>query len=190
MMKYHGLLILLFSGLLVGCVRQQQEVVPTPAVKTDTEQIKKPIGGERDEFGCLGPAGYQFIEEVGACGRSWELDENQRQAAALAVATLGFEPGMTVIGVVEAECGGCFEVVVELRPNRWLVRVEDGEVVDRSLTSEECEDLGGTVVNVTGGGICGVGEYNVGEVIGLMSKNYCCKGGNHEIKKTRRLWKI
>ncbi|GAG23697.1 unnamed protein product, partial [marine sediment metagenome] len=43
--------------------------------------VEQPIGGERDEHGCLGPAGYTWDENVGACLRDWELNDNQKQAA-------------------------------------------------------------------------------------------------------------
>ncbi len=32
----------------------------------------KPIGGERDEHGCLGPAGYQWCPSKQKCVRMWE----------------------------------------------------------------------------------------------------------------------
>ena len=33
---------------------------------------EKPIGGERDEHGCLGPAGYTWCESKQKCLRTWE----------------------------------------------------------------------------------------------------------------------
>lgn len=33
---------------------------------------EKPIGGERDEYGCLGPAGYQWCPSTQKCQRMWE----------------------------------------------------------------------------------------------------------------------
>ncbi len=33
--------------------------------------IEKPIGGERDEYGCLGPAGYTWNETDQLCVREW-----------------------------------------------------------------------------------------------------------------------
>jgi len=40
--------------------------------RTFVEQI---IGGQRDEYGCLGPAGYTYNETIDSCVRQWELDE-------------------------------------------------------------------------------------------------------------------
>ena len=52
------------------------EVVAEPV-----QPPKKLIGGETDDHGCLGPAGYTWDEDVGACIRDWELTEVQKDAA-------------------------------------------------------------------------------------------------------------
>ena len=36
---------------------------------------EQPIGGERDEHGCLGPAGYSWDEEIQACARNWSTTD-------------------------------------------------------------------------------------------------------------------
>ena len=40
--------------------------------ETFVEEIEASIGGERDEHGCLGPAGYSYNETLGGCVREWE----------------------------------------------------------------------------------------------------------------------
>ena len=35
--------------------------------------IEKPIGGDKDEHGCLIAAGYTWNEEIGLCVRQWEI---------------------------------------------------------------------------------------------------------------------
>ncbi|MBU4341863.1 MAG: serpin family protein, partial [Candidatus Altiarchaeota archaeon] len=70
------------------------------------------VGGERDEHGCLGPAGYAWDEDIGACTREWELDEGQRRAAKIAVAPLSYP--VTVTGVNVLRCPGCFNVGVDV----------------------------------------------------------------------------
>ena len=42
------------------------------------------IGGQRDKYGCLGPAGYSYSEDIGACVRSWEIDDEGKTLAAKA----------------------------------------------------------------------------------------------------------
>ena len=71
------------------------------------------IGGERDGRGCLGPAGYSYDEKVNACIRKWELDDNQKRAAAIAVESVGYEKGLTVTDVLTAKCPGCFTVKMQ-----------------------------------------------------------------------------
>lgn len=36
-----------------------------------------PVGGERDQYGCLIPAGYQWCPAIEECVRSWELVEER-----------------------------------------------------------------------------------------------------------------
>ncbi|MCK4884344.1 MAG: hypothetical protein KAS30_05710, partial [Candidatus Diapherotrites archaeon] len=62
--------MLIGMTLIAGCINEPNNNVP--------------IGGERDEYGCLGPAGYGWNEETSACIRGWELTENQRKAARIA----------------------------------------------------------------------------------------------------------
>ncbi|MBN2251669.1 MAG: hypothetical protein JW724_06320 [Candidatus Altiarchaeota archaeon] len=77
--------------------------------QTFTEEL---IGGGRDEHGCLGPAGYSYDEDVGACTRSWELDEDQKKAAKMAIAPLS-STGWTVVEVTTLRCVGCFNVLLQ-----------------------------------------------------------------------------
>ena len=86
--------------------------------------INQPIGGERDEHGCLGPAGYTWNESVGACIREWELNENQKQAAKIAVDYVGYEYATTIIEVMVARCPGCFVVKLEQGENRDAITVD------------------------------------------------------------------
>lgn len=45
-----------------------------PATRTKMREHLdgKPVGGQRDEHGCLGPAGYTWDESLKACVRPWE----------------------------------------------------------------------------------------------------------------------
>lgn len=99
------------------------------------------IGGQRDENGCLGPAGYTFVERIGACARDWEIDtEDKRQAAKIAVEHVGFKKGLTVIDVEVLKCPGCFDVsldrkIVSLR--NWEVSSMDGLDLELEKDKEE-----------------------------------------------------
>jgi len=102
---------------------------------------EKPIGGERDEHGCLGPAGYTWNEDVNACIREWELNENQKEAAKIAVENVGYTKGLTILEVMVARCPGCFAVKLEKDNKRIDVNLENWLVVStpetEKLTLEE-----------------------------------------------------
>ena len=117
------------------------EVVDS-ALSDNTEDAETPIGGERDEHGCLGPAGYSWNEEVSACLREWELDEDARRAAGIAVAPLSYR--VTIISVENYGCHGCFRVNLERNDNRMQLTVMlknwtfyEGQLEEGSLTLEE-----------------------------------------------------
>lgn len=76
------------------------------------EEEETLIGGQRDTHGCLGPAGYSYNEPVGACIREWELNENQRKAAKIAVES-SKKQQLTVVEVLEEVCEGCFLVKLQ-----------------------------------------------------------------------------
>lgn len=86
------------------------------------------IGGNRDEHGCLGPAGYGWSEEVGACVREWELDESARRAARLAVDHIGQKEGLTVVEVLPIKCPGCFRVMLDVFQEKIQVDLKNWEV--------------------------------------------------------------
>jgi len=44
-----------------------------------------------------------------------------------------------------------------------------------TLTPDECIKLGGRTVNIVGGESCSANEENLGEVVGFISPNICCK---------------
>ena len=139
------------------------------------QQDQQPIGGQRDEHGCLGPAGYTYNSYVGACVREWELDDNQREAARIVMEYVGWENGTTVIMAQTARCPGCFVVEVEQGRNRRVLTLEDYEVVHVSMTPMECEAEGGTVVTTTGGVGCPEGKESINDVTGFISPAICCK---------------
>jgi hypothetical protein len=86
------------------------------------------IGGDRDEHGCLGPAGYSWNDEVSACVREWELDDAKRAAATKAVEKVGEQESITVIGVSMEGCEGCYTVTLEYAGLTKLIVVEEYEM--------------------------------------------------------------
>jgi hypothetical protein len=97
--------------MLAGCNQNltADENKKTP-IDTPSEDDQL-IGGQRDEHGCLGPAGYSWSEEIGACIRQWEIDSDELTLAAkTAVAQGSDEESLTVVSVEPLRCVGCYQV--------------------------------------------------------------------------------
>ena len=171
-------LVALVVGAVVWARRGAEPSAPLP-VEIETEELTDNplIGGDRDEHGCLGAAGYRFDEEIGACIRDWELDEDQGRAAKIAVTSAGLEKP-TVVEVLPDQCPGCFSVSLAADEDRVKIRLENWQVVGRSLTPDECTQQGGRTVNIVGGDGCEPGEEEIGEVTGFISPNICCKASD------------
>ncbi|MCP3682873.1 MAG: hypothetical protein GY861_09305 [bacterium] len=145
---------------------------------------EQPIGGETDDHGCLGAAGYTYDEDIQACVRDWELNDNQAKAAKIAVESLDVMGEATINEVVVARCPGCFVVDVKLHSYDKNVKVNlaDWEVVkppkeEIELSPEDCEAKGGRPVNIVGGDSCNDEEVTIGPVVGFISPNICCIPG-------------
>lgn len=131
------------------------------------------LGGEIDEYGCLGPAGYTFNKEVGACLREWEFDDNQKRAAKIAVDYVGAKKGLTVIKIYSSRCPGCYVVYLKDDVHEIKITFENWEITEeeRTLTISECKAKGGKPLDVDD---CGSGKESVGEVTGFGSPHICC----------------
>ncbi len=137
----------------------------------DTPCLPK-IGGERDEYGCLGAAGYTYDEEVEACIRTWELDEEQKQIAQLVVGFFGKEYGLTV-SVTSMDCDDCLTVILN-NPEDEIKRIDVIDNKIKEMTIQECEGIGGEPLNIVGGDYCDETTYNAGKAVGFISFNICC----------------
>ncbi len=69
------LIIIIPASFLAGCSKNlspttNEDSWPTPQIEvTSTEPL---IGGQKDEHGCLGPAGYSWCPSKNKCLRTWE----------------------------------------------------------------------------------------------------------------------
>ena len=106
------------------------------------------IGGQTDEHGCLGAAGYSWNKDVKACIREWELNEDQKKAAKIAVEYVNPMKGVTIKSVDVARCPGCFQVNLILGLNagekevsvpleNWQVKID---------TFEACANAGNPIM--------------------------------------------
>ncbi|MBN2096320.1 hypothetical protein JW752_02870 [Candidatus Peregrinibacteria bacterium] len=162
---FFSVLILSFSLLLIGCMPAPGKPAPLPSEQLPAEPL---IGGQRDEHGCLGPAGYSWNETVQACVREWELDEGQQKAAGIAVKHVGPEYATTIIGVDVARCPGCFSVRLEKGEERipYTVTLNNWEVADIPEPQDNfgCKEAGGNWLS----------EYNECE---YGSREWCEEAG-------------
>lgn len=87
------------------------------------------IGGQRDDFGCLGPAGYSWDSEIEACIRPWEINEAQREAVKIAVDYVGSAEGITILEArrIKAKCD-CFYVLIEKNGKNISVNLVDSKI--------------------------------------------------------------
>ena len=122
------------------------------------------IGGEVDEHGCLGAAGFVWDEEVGACIREWELDSNAKQAAKVAVKDLDFPS--TVTEVTEEDCDGCFSVGVKNNENGETLNIPLSNWVISSSQPGESTGLANpaSVYCVEQNGLVSIVKEEIGEI--------------------------
>lgn len=122
------ILILLFGVIIVsGCIESSND-----------DQV---IGGQRDEHGCLGPAGYSYNKTLDVCLREWEITNvsGERDAIKIATEYLGNSYALTVISVDVARCPGCFVVHFDREQMKMSITLENLEVIDNKCqTDSDC----------------------------------------------------
>ncbi len=122
------------------CVNAGYEVIEshprqckTPEGEIHVEDIDVPVGGDRDEKGCIGSAGYSWDEDVGACTRVWEIkEEDQKKAALIAVKDIGWSKGLTIIKVLVDGCQDCFTVRLSKDGEPYEILLKDWKVVSKN----------------------------------------------------------
>lgn len=106
--------MIIFSLLAVG-------IIAVLYFTRDVLEQKPLIGGGRDQYGCLGAAGFSYDVRVGACVRLWELEGNE----AARIAVEAFKPGLglTVVSVLPLKCPGCFTVELNQFDENYVVSI-------------------------------------------------------------------
>lgn len=104
-----------------------------PGGQIFTEELE-PIGGQRDEHGCLGPAGYTWNETPGFCLREWEVKDGYRKAAEIAGEYLEEQYGLTLVSIDPYNCPGCYYMEFETGENRDMISVD---IMNWEVSSEE-----------------------------------------------------
>lgn len=114
-MKTNNRLIIVVAVLIIA-------VIAIAIALNYTRKNQENMGGQKDEHGCLIGAGYSYDKEIGACTRSWELDENQKKAAKIAVVPLSFP--VTVVEVNKLDCEGCYNIKLQRNDNQEQIERE------------------------------------------------------------------
>ena len=120
----------IFKSLLTSLFILSLLTACQPTAPKEPDVPDQPIGGQRDKYGCLGPAGYTYDEEINACIRTWELTKDTRRAAKIAVEEVGPAVGLTVVEVISADCIGCYEVKLAKDDEQISVTLDYWEVVE------------------------------------------------------------
>ena len=114
-MKKIILFAVLMSVLVSGCVSEPEQ----------------PIGGQRDEYGCLGPAGYTYNEELALCARDWEIvSEDHVRAIRKASESMSDRYGLTIVELITEDCEGCFVVKFDKFGEYIEVRLADWKITE------------------------------------------------------------
>jgi len=112
------------------------------------------VGGDRDEHGCLGAAGYSWNEGELSCVREWESGDVRYQVRDF------------------ISCEDASYDVMESYPRQC--RALNGEVFVEGISPDECLEMGGRILNIVGGDECYENETEFSPVVGFISPNVCC----------------
>ena len=162
-----------------------------PTTGTDGTTFDKSIGGEKDEHGCLGPAGYSWDKYIQACTRSWEITGvSQKDAAKIAVEHLSDKTSLTIISINKTTCLNCYTVKLSDKDfNQYTVELEDWKVLGSDKPStiiqnfEECVQAGNPVME-SYPRQCRDGDKTFVENIRDSCENLCSDGICQEVTCT------
>jgi len=92
------------------------------------------VGSQRDEYGCLGSAGYSWNEELDICKRGWEFKgESEINASKIAINNLKKSrdvKGLTLVQIDLLRCEGCFVVYFDQYQEKIRVDIIDWEIIE------------------------------------------------------------
>jgi len=93
----------------------------TQVAEKDNSKTKEPeiVGGDKDEHGCIGSAGYVWCEEKNKCLRSWEEEcvDDKEKGIISALATKHNKNNADVSIVIDKEEGNYVKGMVQFKPS-------------------------------------------------------------------------
>lgn len=125
------LVVGLAGGLVAWRLGQKGEVKET---SPDNTQAVLEMSAAK---GCATAAGYYYNEFIDACIRNWAIMPDMQIAASLAVAEVGWEPGLAVLNVLTTEEPGNFIVKLQKGQEFLSVHLNAEQVVKVEPTPPE-----------------------------------------------------
>ncbi|MFH1408686.1 MAG: BPTI/Kunitz domain-containing protein [Nanoarchaeota archaeon] len=113
--------------------------VESTCTNKNLEHIPEP----RDENGCLFEQGYYWKEQISACVLPEEFTDKEIELALLAIKKQGSSAGLAVIGIEEADCEFCYDVLFDLYGEKLSVRVDSENLI---YSFEGCVEAGNPVI--------------------------------------------
>ena len=122
--------ILLSSLLIVTVVALSVFTIQNLNLKNNIQLTGKTIQQLEEKPGCLESAGYTWNEEMNACIRSWELSDDDKKAAKIALEqtkTKNNSP-TNIIEVNNMKCEGCYDIQLLSNNQELNIQLTDWEV--------------------------------------------------------------
>jgi|TARA_B100001971_G_C18099124_1_gene487817 hypothetical protein len=120
--------ILVSSLLIVTIVALSVFTIQNLNLNENIPLTGKAIYQPEDKPGCLSSAGYSWDEEMNACIRSWELDDNKKKAATIALEKTKTTNPTNIIKVNNMKCDGCYNIQLLSNNQEINVQLTDWEV--------------------------------------------------------------
>lgn len=161
--------ILIVIALLVFGVNSFSNSFPT------TESTIK----ETKNQDCHVVEGYTWDSEIEACVKVWELNEEKKEAAKIAVDEIK-ELGqlINVIEIESEECDGCFNILLESENQETDINLVNWNVADKEqkieeiMTEEICTSKEGRLVSIEDE--CSEDEMKIGNILDFINPSICC----------------
>ena len=120
--------ILITSLLIVTVIALSVFTIQNLNLKNNIQLTGKTIYNQEDKPGCLESAGFTWDEEMNACIRSWELSDDDKKAAKIALEQTKTNSSTNIIEVNNMKCNGCYNIQLLSNNQELNIQLTDWEV--------------------------------------------------------------
>jgi hypothetical protein len=120
--------ILITSLLIVTVIALSVFTIQNLNLKDNIPLTGKTIYNQEEKPGCLESAGFTWDKEMNACIRSWELSDNDKKAAKIALEKTKTTQPTNVIEVKNLKCEGCYDIQLLSNNQEMNIQLTDWEV--------------------------------------------------------------